>query len=219
MKKKILSMLAAFMILSVVFCQSAFAEGGLTLVSAFPKDGGTGYQISNQMARLVFSEEVTADVNKDCFHVFDSEGESVEVKVLEQKDEPERINLVFTKDLKDNSEYKIVIDGGLTAENGDTLGKDVTIEFKTKNMKTESLITTVLMFGMFGVIIVMTFREQAKSQKENNQSDKNKKVNPYKEAKKEAEKIVSQRKKERDQKVKEYQKASQNKNQNQKKKK
>ncbi len=204
MKKKILGIITIIVMAGAVFGQTAFAAGQLELVSAFPEDGGTGYQTINQMARLVFSQPIEVTENESCFRVVDGEGKEQPIMVLEQEDEPERVNLLFENELDQNTEYEILIDGALTDTQGNQLGEDVSISFKTKNAKTESLVTTVLMILMFVVIIFITFREQAKMQQE--QQEAGKKVNPYKEAKREAEKRLAQRKKERDQKIEQYQK-------------
>lgn len=216
MKKKFLSILAVIAAVGMISVQAVFAAGQLELVSAFPEDGGTGYQTMNQMARLVFNHPVTAEGNEDCFQVLDAEGKEQSIMVLEQENEPERINLLFENELQQNAEYKIVIDGSFTDEEGNQLGEDVTISFKTKNTKTESLVTTGLMILMFVVIIFITIKEQAKQQTEQ-QDSKDKKVNPYKEAKKEAEKRLAQKKKERSQKISEYQRQNAQKQKNKKK--
>lgn len=204
MKKRILAILTGLVIFGVMFCQPAFASGGLELVSAFPEDGKSGYEIMNQYARLVFSGEIDVEANKNYFKVVGPEGKNEPVRVLEQEDQPERVNLLFEKELVESTEYTIIIDEKLSDVDGNTLGEDIEITFKTKSMKTESLITTVMMFAMMGVIIVMTFREQMKQQ--NQQDDGKQKVNPYKEAKKEAEKKVQKRKQDRKDAVEAYQK-------------
>ena len=205
MKKRILGIVTALVIAGMMLCQTAFAAGTLELVSAFPEDGKSGYEIMNQYARLVFSGAIDVEQNKEYFKVEGPEGKEEPVRVLEEADQPERVNLLFENQLVESTEYTIIIDGALSDVDGNTLGEDVTITFKTKSMKRESLITTVMMFVMMGVIIVMTFREQAKQQRQQ-QSDEKQKVNPYKEAKKEAEKKVSQRKKNRKEAVEAYQK-------------
>lgn len=205
MRKRILGIITAWMIFGVMLCQNAFAGGTLELVSAFPEDGKGGYEITNQYARLVFSGAIDVEENKEYFRVEGPEGEKESIRVLEEENQPERVNLLFENQLMESTEYTIIIDGALSDVDGNTLGEDVLINFKTKSMKRESLITTVMMFVMMGVIIIMAFREQMKQQSQQ-QTDDKQKVNPYKEARKEAEKKVSQRKKNRKEAVEAYQK-------------
>lgn len=208
MKKRFLRILAAVLLMSLLMTQSVYAEG-LTIESIHPEDGDTGMQTTNQMARIVFSNGIDAVANADNFKILDEDGNEQEIMVIDQPEQPERVNLVLINDLKDNSEYTIVIDEAVTDMDGNVLGTSSKTTFKTRNLKTDSIVTTVMMVVMMGAIVVFTFRDQAKKAREAEEAaaksgkKKEEKVNPYKDAKKEAEKVKAQKQKEKERKVRE----------------
>jgi len=184
MKKRILTVFAA-LLTCVLMTQVAFAAEALTVESIFPASDGTGLQTTNQMVRIVFNGEIDVDASQDCFKVVDSEGTAQDIMVLEQSDEPERVNLILKKDLKESEKYTVVVDASLTDKEGKTLGKEYTSSFTTRSMKKDSIITTLLMFVMFGAVIIFTLRDQKKKDEkaaETAAASKKKpdKVNPYK---------------------------------------
>ena len=221
MIKRLSKWLVVAVVINIMLCQAAFAAGGLVLESAHPEDGGTGYFTTNQMARLVFSGDVSKMESDAYFKVYGPENQEEELKIVSEPDNPKRMNLVFIKELEQNAEYRIVIDKSLQDAEGNTLGEDVVITFRTKNTATDGVITMVLMGLMFGAIIFFTVRDQRKQMEEQRDTGKKKeqKVNPYKEAKKEAEKIVAEKKKERKEKVAQYSGESANSQKKKKKKK
>ena len=185
--KKRLAMIFAVMLICLASAPAVFGAG-LTVESIYPKSDDTGLQIVNQMARIVFSGEIDVDANQDCFKIVDADGNAQEIMVLEQEDEPNRVNLVLVKDLEQNMTYTIIIDGSLTDKAGNELGEEYTSSFTTRSQRTDSIMTTVMMVVMFGAVIIFTLRDQRKQQQEAAEKDKKagkeKKVNPYKEAKK-----------------------------------
>lgn len=209
MKKRFLKILAAALLICMFTVQSVYAAGDLTIESIYPADGETGVQTTNQMARIVFSGNIDIKTNEGYFKILDSKGEEQEILVLEQPDIPNRVNLVLVNDLADTAEYTIVIDGAVTDTEGNTLGEDSRTVFKTKSPKTDSIVTTVMMLVMMAAIVVFTFRDQAKKAREAEEAaaksgkKKPEKVNPYKDAKKEAEKVYAQKQKQKEMKVRE----------------
>lgn len=209
MKKRFLRILAAVLLMSLLMTQSVYA-GGLTIESIYPADGDTGMQTTNQMARIVFSSGIDAEANAEHFKILDSEGKAQEILVLDQPEEPERVNLVLVDDLVDSTEYTIVIDGAVTDMEGNQLGTTSKTTFKTRSLKTDGIVTTVMMVVMMVAIVVFTIRDQAKKTREAEEAaakksgkKKEEKVNPYKDAKKEAERIRAQKQKEKERKVRE----------------
>ncbi|MBQ4339620.1 MAG: Ig-like domain-containing protein [Firmicutes bacterium] len=209
MKKRFLRILAAVLLMSLLMTQSVYADS-LTIESIYPEDGATGMQTTNQMARIVFSSGIDAEANADCFKILDSEGNEQEILVLDQPEEPERVNLVLVGNLEDSSEYTIVIDGKVTDMKGNQLGAESKTTFKTRSLKTDGIITTVMMVVMMVGIVVFTIRDQAKKTREAEEAAAKKsgkpkveKSNPYKDAKKEAERIRAQKQKEKERKVRE----------------
>lgn len=207
MKKSLMRIFAVIMLVGIFAVQGVFAADTLTVESIFPEDGDKGMQTTNQMARIVFSGNINIDDNEKCFKIVDSKGKAQPIMVLEQPDVENRVNLVLKNNLAESEEYTIIIDKSLTDTNGNKLGEDYKASFKTKSAKTESLVTTAMMFVMFGAIIFLTIRDTTKQAKEQaaeqnkNNKKKPEKNNPYKDPKKEAEKIYAQRKKAKQQKV------------------
>ena len=52
------------------------------------------------------------------------------------------------------------------------MGADSKTVFKTKSIKTDSIVTTVMMVVMMGAIIVFTIRDQAKKAREQEEADR-----------------------------------------------
>ena len=89
--------------------------------------------------------------------------------------------------VKNNSEYKLVIEKDFVDDNGNTLGKETTVSFKTFNQTLNTTINMVMMVIMFGGIMVVTIRQQ-RNKDDDDKVEKEKTgestFNPYKEAKK-----------------------------------
>ena len=186
MKKRFMMILAVMLI--CMMTAPVVYGGQLTVESIYPGTDETGLQTVNQMARIVFSGEIDVKANEEYFKILDPDGKKLGIMVLEQPDDPNRVNLVLEKDLQESTEYTIVIDKALTDTAGNELGEEYRSSFTTRSQKKDSLVTTVMMFLMFGAVIVLTIRDQNKQQREAEEeeakSGKAKKVNPYKEAKK-----------------------------------
>ena len=78
------------------------------------------------------------------------------------------------------------IDGDLVDNDGNTLGKDQTISFKTYNQRVNNIVNMAMMFVMFGGIMVISMRQnnQKKEDEADKKKEENKEVfNPYREAK------------------------------------
>lgn len=201
--------IAVIMLVGLFASQGVFAADALTVESIFPEDGGKGLQTTNQMARIVFSGNIDIEKNSKYFQIVDSKGEKQPILVLEQPDKPNRVNLVLKGNLKESEEYTIIVSEKLTDTDGNKLGTEYKTSFKTKNAKTESLVTTGMMVVMFGAIIIITVRDTTKQQREEAREraeaksgkKKPEKNNPYKDTKKEAERIYAQKKREKEQKV------------------
>ncbi len=199
MKKRFAAIITVLCIFAVM-TSTVFAAGGLSVQSIFPEDGDTGLQLTNQMARIVFNNDIDGKYfNDKYFSIKDEKGKKCKILVLAQTGEPKRVNLVVDGDLKESTTYTITISAKVADVDGNTLGETQHFTFKTKSQKTESLVTTVLMFLMFGAIIVFTIRDAKKSTNQTNEKTSNgqqkkpQKVNPYKEAKKEALKEAERR--------------------------
>ena len=169
MKKK-LAMITAVLLICLTAAPTVFGAG-LTVESIYPDTDEKGLQTVNQMARIVFSGEIDVEANKDYFKIVDPKGKEQAIMVLEQEDEPNRVNLLLEKDLTENTTYTIVIDGAVTDREGNELGKEYTSSFTTRSQRTDTIVTTIMMFIMFGAVIVLTLRDQQKQQREQEEAE------------------------------------------------
>ena len=151
----ILTLAALLITMATSFC---FADEGLTIKETYPKDGSTGASIENLGVKLYFSEDLTdkkvAELNKGAFQLYDSEGKKLPTRVL-YNDNEEGVVLVLLDTNKDkevkvegNAEYTLKISKDVTSDEGNTLGKDQEISFKTLNQGTNTMIS-------MGMIIVL----------------------------------------------------------------
>lgn len=212
---RILSLVIILVMMTTVFCFAAPAEeaqqadtkGTLTLLDTYPKDGSKGAAIENMSVKLYFDSEFTEKIlkksNDRAIQFIGPEGEKLPTRVLYNPKE-EGVVLVIVDNDKDgkiisgkgNSEYTLKISGSLRDDKGNTLGEDKTITFTTLNQSANNMVNMLMMFVMFGAIMVISMRGAKKeAQKQQQASKKDDKVNPYKEAKrtgKSVEEIVEQ---------------------------
>lgn len=192
MKKiSLIAVLASIMILAA--SAFSFADGGFSLVSSYPEDGQTNTSMENLGVKLQFSaplndKEVKA-ANADKFAIYDEDGKTIPIQVLFSDDDKGLVLVLADADkgfiAKNNSEYKLVISGELQDNNGDTLGADQTVSFKTYNQRVNNMVNMVMMFVMFGGIMVLSLRQNNEKEEEApKDAPKDQAFNPYKEAKK-----------------------------------
>ena len=193
MKKiSVIAVLASIMIM--VASVFSFADGGLQLVSSFPEDGQTNTSMENLGVKLTFSSPINSKeaqaADADKFKIVDEDGEEVPIKVLfSEKNDGLVLVLADTDEgftAKNNSEYKLTISGDVVDNEGNTLGTDKTITFKTYNQAVNNAVNMVMMCVMFGGIMILSLRQQnqKKEEDEANTPDSAKEAfNPYKEAK------------------------------------
>ena len=193
---KILSLVTLIVVLSTSLC---FA-GELTLKESYPKDGATGASIENLGVKLYFDSSMTAEkagtANAEAFTLTGPDGKELPTRVLYPEKE-EGVVLVLldtTADLdKDgkadyqtavsNSEYKLVISGELTDDNGNTLGQDQTITFTTINQQIAIMVNMLMMVVMFGGMMFISTKQAKKAVQDAGRKQKDEAFNPYKEAK------------------------------------
>lgn len=191
MKKiSLIAILTSIMILAAsAFC---FAEGEFNLVSSYPEDGQTNTSMENLGVKLAFSnamdsEEATA-ANAEKFAIYDPDGKAIPIQVLFSDKEKGLVLVLADTDkgfvAKNNSEYKLVISGDLVDNDGNTLGADKTLTFKTYNQRVNNMVNMAMMFVMFGGIMVLSLRQNnEKEEEEPKEEPKEQAFNPYREAK------------------------------------
>lgn len=223
MKKftKIAVLTLVLMMLSMSF---AFADT-LKLENTYPLEGQTGVALENFGIKLTFSGEFSAEKlgnsNDKAFSLVGpymvgkelKEEYSFPLKVLYSEETPNEVLVLIDKDsdnrmlsLVTTSEYTFTVKGEFTDNNGNTLGEDKVIKFQTLNQQRNNMVNTFMMFGMFGVIILVTMKSQKKSAEKEKAPKKEEAFNPYKEAKRTGktveEVILEQERKEKKKKLK-----------------
>jgi hypothetical protein len=202
--KKLGMMLSLSILLVLLSFSPAFASG-LELVDSYPKDGGGGFQPENVMVKLYFNEDVSAkevqDINKDCFVFTDEEGKEIPLKVLYSSKNLDEIWVLVNQTLKPDSAYKLRISGNLQIPNGDTLGQDETVEFRTRNTSMDTTVNMGLMLLMVVGMLIFSSLSMKRNLKKQEAEKEDIKVNPYKVAKetgKSVEDIVAKTEKEKE---------------------
>lgn len=187
--KRIISIIITVMLLSVFGASAVFAEGsgGFELASCNPEDGYDKVKSNNVMVKMFFTEDVSAEdtqkANENMFEFKDKDGEDIPFKIYYNDKDAKNICLLATQDLKEETDYTVLIKGELQSDSGDILGAPKTIEFKTK--KPDSMVAyMLLMTAMIVVMVVMTFRDQKKAMSADGAKDTAPvQTNPYKLAK------------------------------------
>ncbi len=177
--------------LSILMCLMSFSvcfASGLQLLHSYPENGSNDSTLENVVVKLYFNEDVSAKEvqqdNKGAFKFTDEKGKELPLRILYPKNLDE-IWILVNKPLQSNSEYKLVISGDLKIPNGDTLGVDQTVKFKTRNTGTDTTVNMVLMgLMMVGMIIYTSIATKRALKKEEKRKADEIKVNPYKVAKK-----------------------------------
>ena len=211
---RILSLVIILVMLTATFCfaapsadsQQAGTEGSLTLLDTYPKDGSKGASIENMSVKLYFDGEFTEEtlkgVNDSTIQFIGPEGEKLPTRVLYSPKEKGVVLVIVANDEegktitgKGNSEYTLKVSGNIRDDKGNTLGQDTEIKFTTLNQSANNMINMLMMFVMFGAMMVISMKGAKKEAQKQQQARKDDKVNPYKEAKrtgKSVEEIVEQ---------------------------
>ncbi len=168
----------------MVFMTTSLAFATLELESSYPEDGGTDYQSMNFAVKLYFNEDVRAEGNSDAVHMYDSDKNKVDCRLVYSNKEEGLALVVVNGDLKQNAEYKLVVDDTFQSASGELLGVPKEISFKTRDASKDATINMVMMGGMMLAVIVLTTRTMKKDkEKAVKEKKEDNKVNPYKVAK------------------------------------
>ena len=187
--KKLAAIIAALvLILASTVCACA---ADLSIVKVTPKDGATGKQPTNMAVKIKFSENMNGgdeldEANKGKIIISDAEGNPVEYVIAHHDKYQDELWLVVSGELEQNSEYKVEIQPGIRSASGSVTAESKTTTFKTRNVKTDGIISTVLMFAMFGLMFFFSSRDNKKKAAETDVNvalEVAKKLNPYKIAK------------------------------------
>lgn len=187
MKRRFIS----FICIALLFlsCTGTAFAGGLEVTKITPKDGAKTSQPMNMAVKIYFSEVMVGnpdiDSNKGRFKIADADGNLQAFTMVYSEKYPNELWLVLDEALKPNSGYTVTIGAGISAANGTTTSESMVSTFKTRNTKTDSIISTVMMILMMGLLVVLSTRATKKKQQEEQpltmaQAEK---LNPYKIAK------------------------------------
>lgn len=189
-RSAVVALLTAIMVIAGSMMCFANADE-LKLLSTYPENGQKNTSMENVGVKLKFNNPVHGEnvrkINSKAIQLVDDEGKSVPKEVLfSDKNSGQVLVLADTSDyrVKNNSEYTVKVDAAFTDNNGNTLGKDENITFKTYNQKMNNYINMAMMVIMFGGIMVVTMKQQKDDAKEDKPSKgQDTTFNPYKEAK------------------------------------
>ena len=192
MKKiSLIAILTSVMIMAAsVFC---FADGGFDLVSSYPENGQSNTSMENLGVKLKFSAAMDSDEatapNAYKFVIYYEDGKAIPIIVLFREKEKGLVLVLADTDkgfvAKNNSEYRLVVSGELVDNDGNTLGADKTVSFKTYNQRVNNMVNMAMMFVMFGGIMVLSLRQNNEKEDEEPKKEETKEqaFNPYREAK------------------------------------
>lgn len=215
MKKVSLIAVLTSVLIMLMSTLSFAGEGDLELVSSYPTDGQTNTSMENVGVKLTFNNSLNSDeakkANADKFKIVDEEGTEAPIQVLFSDKETGLVLVLADQEqgftAANNSEYVLTIDGGLVDDEGNTLGADQTVTFKTYNQKVNNMVNMGMMIVMFGGITVISMRQnnQNKESEEKKKDEPKEAFNPYKEAKKSGksvEEVIAEHEKEEEKKAK-----------------
>lgn len=181
----LIAVLAALMIMAgSVF---SFAAGGLEIVSTYPEDGQTNTSMENLGVKIEFNNAINSEeaqkTDQDKFHIKDSEGNDVPVKVLFNEKKNEVLVVADSYTAKNNEEYTLTVDAGVVDNDGNALAAEKKVSFRTYNQRVNNMVNMAMMFVMFGGIMFFTMRQNNKKEEEEKKDEPKEAFNPYKEAK------------------------------------
>jgi hypothetical protein len=208
-KKSLIVLLVAMMIAMSTALVSADTDSDFKLVSSYPKDGQKNTSVENVGVKLRFNRDISSanaqKNNEKCVKIVGPDGKSIPIKVMTSTDE-KGLMLVLADtnnkkfSVENNSKYTLVISGDLVDNDGNKLGTETKVTFKTFNQQLNTMINMGMMIVIFGGVMVMTVRNanQQKEKKEEKDKKADATFNPYHEAKrtgKSVEEVIAENKK------------------------
>lgn len=180
------------LLLTLLSANFAFAAG-LELVESFPEDGNTSLEKMNLMVKLSFNQDMSAEsaraANADKFLIKSADGKvKPAFKIMYDPQDPNKVALMMTEDLSTNTDYIAVVSPEVQSSTGEVLGKEIKINFGTRDEARDNTVYMVLMVVLvIGMVFFTQHEQKKKAEKEEMEKlakgDKNAKVNPYKVAK------------------------------------
>lgn len=203
--KKLGSMLCLAFLTMLISANVAFGAG-LEFERSFPEEGMNNLNPQNVAIKLVFSEKISDPVsiaaNAGKFSIVDAEGKAVKFEPLYNESKyANEVWLQISETLTQNTGYKVIVFEGVQSSSGNTLDRQIEVNFATRNTEADSKGYMVLMVIMVvGMMVFTVFDTKRKLKKESGAKQEDQKVNPYKEAKrtgKTVEQVVAKTEKEK----------------------
>jgi hypothetical protein len=178
---------------------AATSTQGLKITKTYPENNATGRSKDNMCVKLYFNHTVSTaaakKANKDAFSFKDEKGHTLPSRILYSKKNKKYVLVIVdttelskenkTDLLQDDTKYICTIKADFRDDEGNTLGEDHVISFRTMNQKRNNMIYMIMMFVMMGGMVVFSViqvrRDTEKKEKEI--IEKGGTFNPYKEAK------------------------------------
>ncbi|HPD90284.1 MAG TPA: Ig-like domain-containing protein [Bacillota bacterium] len=172
------------LILMVLMATTSMAFGALVLDHSFPEDGGSDYQAINFAVKLYFNQDVSVEGNMDAITFTDSENNKVDFTIAYSQKEVGLALVAAQGDLKENTEYQLVVDETFQSASGELLEEPIRLHFSTRDTSKDMTVNMVLM-GVMMVAVLFLSTKAMKSKEEKGAKGKKEedKVNPYKVAK------------------------------------
>lgn len=213
--KKISAIACLTMIMVMLMASLCFASETFKITSTYPKDGATDTTKDNMCVKVYFNKAVgnatSKAANKNEFTITNSSGKSFPAKITySTKNDRYALILLNTikvptkgsNAIKDNTVYVCTISKNFQANDGEKLGADKVIKFKTMNQARNTSIYMVMMVLMFGGMFAFSAKQMKKQHVDDKTSgDKDEAFNPYKEAKrtgKSVEEVMAKHEKEKE---------------------
>ena len=194
--KRIGSVFCLVLLMITMTASVCFGAQDLKIEKSYPRDTQENTSKENMGVKLWFNNDMgnktSEKANQKAFSITDSKGNKIPIRVFyNPKDSKEvmvladAVKIAENKNLiiKDNAEYTLHISGDVTDNEGNTLGKEQKITFKTMNQAKNTQIYMVMMVIMFGAMFMFSSRQAKKKMEEERTSVKEEPFNPYKEAK------------------------------------
>ncbi len=189
-RKGLIAVLTAVMVLaSSAFCFAG--SGDLVLEKSYPEDGQKNTSIENVGVKMFFNgtfkDEATREANAKAIKIVDSKGKKIKTKTLYSDDEDGMVLVVATSGnaspVSSSETYSLVIKAGFTDDNGNTLGEETKVNFKTYNQRVNNIVNTLMMVVMFGGIMVLSLKQNKDAEAKKEAEAPKEAFNPYREAK------------------------------------
>ena len=194
--KKIGALIGIVIAVTMMSTVLSFAGTSFEVDRTYPVDGAKNTIKDNMCVKVYFNKDVgnasSKRANAKAFKITDSSGKEYPSRIFYDKDDSKyalilidttKVNTVVKGKyvIKDDTVYTCTISSEFVDNDGNRLGKDVKIAFKTINQGRNTMIYMIMMALMFGGMMLFSFRQSRKSH-DDEKDEKEPAFNPYKEA-------------------------------------